>query len=381
MTLLKRGSKIDTKGQLARAAFSGFTPRMDLRTRLHLASPLPRPIAARTPLSLLAFTIALAGCEKVENPPPEPPVAENATIIGDEHNYTSVSVLTPPEITTAADTDLTINWDNLNIDMQCHDMDPVNDIEKVALIRFRNLSNEDAAALLTAGELDQNQVDGYLQYETERMGTTAMLSDLSVFGSPVDILEHYAPVEGQTYMLLWGTTETPGVGARTMTFIRPVVGDTRTIINAPIPCDRTAGTGILEFTADLSDVPVAVTADPEGSYVMDWRGVSKDSLQNDFAYNRVTSVLLGFFADKTPADLELEILDIELNATDLWDLEHEGGKQAALSAMKHRETGENFDGFEDYSEGTWLLALRCDDCQNPSPLVLAVLEPPPPAGN
>jgi hypothetical protein len=377
MTLLSRGSKIDTKGRLARSAFSGFTPRMDLRTGLHLGSSLPRPATARTTLSLLAFTIALAGCESVkENPPPEPPPPEYATLVNDEHNYTSTSVLTPGEITTAAGEDLTINWDNLNIDMQCHDMDAVDDIDKVALIRFRNLSNAAAAALLTAGELDQDQVDGYLQYETKNMGTTAMLSDLSVFGSQVDILEEYAPVEGQTYMLLWGTTETPGVGARTMTFIRPVEGDTRTVVNAPIPCDRAAGTGILEFTADLSETPVAVTEDPEGAYVMDWRGVTKDSLLNDFAYTRVTSVLLGFFADKTPADLELEILDIELNATELWEIEHAGGKQAALSALKHRETGENFASFDDYPEGTWLFALMCNDCQNPSPLVLSVLEPP-----
>jgi hypothetical protein len=353
---------------------------MDLRTQLHFGSSFPRPIATRTTLSLLALTIALAGCESVkENPPPDPPPAEYASLVNDEHNYTSTSVLTPGEITTAAGEDLTINWDNLNIDMQCHDMDPVEDIEKVALIRFRGLTNAEASALLTAGELDQDQVDGYLQYETKRMGTTAMLSDLSVFGSPVDILEEYAPVEGQTYMLLWGTTEEPGVGARTMTFIRPVVGDTRTIINAPIPCDRAAGTGILEFTADLSETPVVVKEDPEGAYVMDWRGVSKDSLLNDFAYTRVTSVLLGFFADKTPADIELEILDIELNATDLWEVEHGGGKQAALSALKHRETGEDFAGFDGYPAGTWLFALMCSDCQNPSPLVLSVLEPP--AGN
>ena len=349
---------------------------MDLRTRLHLGSPLPRPIAARTTLSLLAFTIALAGCESVKEDPGEPPLPENATLLNQEHNYTTETVLTPPEITTAAGEILTINWDNLNIDMQCHDMDAVEDIDKVALIRFRGLTNAEAAALLTAGELDSNQVDGYLQYETKGMGTTCMLDDLTVFGSEVDVLEEYAAVEGQSYMLLWGTTETPGVGARTMTFIRPVEGDTRTVVNAPIPCDRTAMTSILDFSANLAETPVTVTADPEGVYVMDWRGVTEDSIQNEFAYNRVTSVLLGFFADKTPDELELEILDIELNATHLWDLQHGGGKQAALSAMKHRETGENFASFDGYPEGTWLFALRCDDCQNPSPLVLAVLEPP-----
>jgi hypothetical protein len=353
---------------------------MDLRTRLHLGSSLPRPVAARTTLSLLTLTMALAGCESVpenENPP-EPPPPEFATLVNQEHNYETTTVLTPPEIVTAAGEILTINWDNLNIDMQCHDMDPVEDIDKVALIRFRGLTNAEAAAFLTAGELDSKQVDGYLQYETKGMGTTCMLDDLSVFGSEVDILEEYAPVEGQIYMLLWGTTETPGVGARTMAFLRPTADSNVTVVNAPIPCDRAAGTSILDFTADLSEIPVQVKEDPEGTYVMDWRGVEEDSIHNEFAYNRVTTVLLGFFADKTPADLELEILDIELNATDLWDLPHTGGKQAALSAMKHRDTMENFAGFDD-REGTWLFALMCDDCQNPSPLVLTVLEPP--AGN
>jgi hypothetical protein len=350
---------------------------MHLRTRLRLGSSLPRPVAARTTLSLLALTIALAGCESVpEEEEKDPPLPESATVVNQEHNYTSTTELNPPTLETAAGEDLTNNWGDLTIDMQCHDMDPVEDIDKVALIRFRGLTNAEAAALLTAGELDSNQVDGYLQYDTKNMGTTCMLSDLSVFGSPVNILEEYAAVEGQTYMLLWGTTETPGVGARTMTFLTPSADSNVTVVNAPIPCDRAAGTSILDFSADLSEIPVVVTEDPEGAYVMDWRGVEKDSLDNDFAYNRVTSVLLGFFADKTPADLELEILDIELNATHLWDLEHTGGKQAALSAMKHRETGDNFVSFDGYPEGTWLLALMCDDCQNPSPLVLAVLEPP-----
>jgi hypothetical protein len=188
-------------------------------------------------------------------------------------------------------------------------------------------------------------------------------------------LEEYVPSEFHLYMLLFGTTTTPGVGARTMVFINPVEGQTRTTINVEPGCDPDTGMGILEFSADLR-TPVAVVDDPDGIFIVNWREVTEDSLGNPFEYNRVTDILLGFYEGKTPEQLEQEILNIEIDYTEIWEAEHEGGRQAALSALTNRDTGDAFEGFDGYGEGTWLFALRCSGCQNPSPLILTVLEPP-----
>ncbi len=334
-----------------------------------------RCAATRKTFSLLALTVALAGCESTTEPPPgeeDPPPVANSIKLLDEHNYTTVSTLTPGEIETASGEDLTIRWDALTRDMQCHDMDPAADIGKVAVIRFQNLTNEEAAAFLTQGELDQNQVSAYAQYDTGETITEANLSDLSVFGSEFDISTEYVASDNFVYMMLWGTGTTPGTGARTMTFLKPVEGGTNTTVVATPGCDEN-GEGILEFEADLAE-PAEARMDYN---IVDWRGVTTDGIGNGLAYGSITSILVGFYEGMTPADIEANPFDVETMATELWEIEHGGGKTTDLRSAVNRESGELFTGFEGFPEGTWLLGLLCGGCQNPAPLVLSILNPVP----
>jgi hypothetical protein len=323
---------------------------------------------------------ALAGCESTTGDDGAPPEPAGDVKLKDANNYTSTSTLAPGEIVTASATDLHIDWSALTMDMQCHEMDPMTDIGKVALIRFRNLTKEEAAALLTAGELEMADIDGYIQYETKGLVTECELSDLSNLGTPVNIEDEYVAAEDKTYMLLWGTGERPGTGARTMTFLKPVVGEVNTDVIAapgcaPDPDNPGEMKSILEFSATLK-TPIEV---PAGKTTVDWRAITKDGLGNPLAFNNIDHVLLGFYADKTPEELQEQILDIELIATDLWETQHPGGFTTNLRSARHREAdgkpGDFFPGFAGYPTGTWLLALTCSFCQNPAPLILAVLEP------
>lgn len=293
----------------------------------------------------------------------------------DEHNYRSTSTLSPPEIVTATGTDLDIFWEDLTTDMQCHAMSPTEDIGKVALLRFRNLTKEEAAALLTAGELEMADIDGYIQYETKGTKTQAKLSDLSNLGTPVDINNEYKESSTQVYMLLWATGETPGTGARSMVFLRPSSDEVNTEVHAEPACDPATGESLLTFTAELA-TPLDIPADKT---VVDWRSVTVDGLGNEIDANNIDRVLLAFYEGQTPAELEQQIFDIEMIATDLWEFDYGGGRAADLRSARRRDDsgapGEYFDGFSGYGEGTWLLGLMCSNCQNPAPVILTVLNP------
>jgi hypothetical protein len=254
-------------------------------------------------------------------------------------------------------------------------MSPGLDIDKVALLRFRGLEEAEAAELLTAGELDMADVDGYLQFDTSGSQTSCKLSDLSVFGTEVDITEEYVASADHVYMLLWGTGTTPGTGARTMTFLRPTVGEINTDVVAEPGCNPETGEGILDFVAHLKpaiDVPEDATS-------VDWRAVTVDGLGNPIIPTNIDRVLLGYYEGMMPDELEANMFDLEIMATDLWEIEHGGGKVADLRTARHREEngdpGDPFTGFGGFPPGTWVIGLMCSICQNPSPVVLAVLNP------
>jgi hypothetical protein len=213
-----------------------------------------------------------------------------------------------------------------------------------------------------------SEVDGYLSYKTDHESTCAKLSSMTLLGTEVDVEEEYVASDDRTYLLLLTEGTTPGVGARSMIFLHPTENSTNTMVEAQPGC------GFLEFSADLSTAePVRISAD--GPWVIDWRDVTRDSLGNEIVFENIDGVLVGFFEGLTIADLEEQILDLELIATSLWEVELESGRKADLADARGRDGSGSFPGFDREEEGTWLLGLMCSVCQNPSPVVLAVLEP------
>jgi hypothetical protein len=308
-------------------------------------------------------------CESTE-PGDEDDGARGNVILLDENNYSSQSALSIPTIETASATDLDICWGDVDQDIQCHDVNAQEDLDAVALLRFLHLDEEEVEVKLTAGQLDMSEVDGYLDYETadDPGATCAKLSSLTLLGTEVDVEEEYVASDDRTYLLLLTEGTTPGVGARSMIFLHPSESSTNTMVEAQPGC------GFLEFSADLTSAePVSIPAD--GPWVIDWRDVTEDSLGNEIVFENIDGVLVGFFEGLTVAELEAQILDLELIATQLWEVELDAGKTADLADARDRDGGDAFPGFERDEEGVWMLGLMCSTCQNPSPVVLAVLEP------
>jgi hypothetical protein len=335
-------------------------------------------------ISLVALAWAFVGCGSSDDGDdggnggggnlPDPVYIEQ------DNNYTSTSTLEPPLFDTASGVDLRICWPDLTIDMQCHDIDPTVDIGQVALLRFGVDTLElqpgedkyDAVARrLTEGELPQEALDGIIQYETDG-ATCANLSDLTNFGTPVDVEDEYVEDADKVYMMVWGSGTVAGRGTRAMAFLNPtadsviaeVTGDLTTSCNED-------GEGILSFTADFQ----APLPFPPDTTLINWSHIETDGIGNEFVPEYIDRILVARYDSLTPDELENMVFDLEILADDLWEFnDFKGGLALDLLNLKHVDSGETFEGF-DPEGGTWLLGHQCSFCQNPAPLILTVVEP------
>lgn len=317
-------------------------------------------IRSTRPWAAAALCLACGGDEAASD--------EGAIVLTDAQNYSLESSLSIPAIETASGADLDICWSGLMSDLQCHPVDPQPDLDNLALLRFLHLSHDAVEARLTSGQLAQSEIDGYLEYRTDHASTCAKLSSMSFFGTPIQIADEYRESSDHSYMLLLSEGTTPGVGARGMIFVTPTASSTNTRVDVPSGC------GLLDVSADLSSAE-RVILPAEGPWPIDWRNLSQDGQGNPIVFESIDSVLLGFYAGMSVADLESDILDLELNATALWELPLTGGRTADLARARERDGGAPFAGFARPEPGVWVMGLMCSTCQNPAPVVLTVLEP------
>ena len=287
-------------------------------------------------------------------------------LLTDENNFSFESSLSLSSIETAAAPDIEICWENLTRDFQCHEMDPIEDVDNVSLVRIRNMTEEEIAASLSEGDLPQSYITGYLDFPADKETPCALLADFSFRGSEVDVAEEYTVSETEKYLLVLTTGTQPGVGARMMAFLTPSETSEVTRVDIEEDCDA------LAFDADLGSL-TTVDVPKDGNAVMDWSYITRNGQSGGVSFGGIDSVLIGFYESLTPAALEDAVLDLLLIADRTYELPLEGGSFSALLTDAEDAEGNAFDGFE--GDGTWIFALMCSSCQNPAPQFLTVLTP------
>jgi hypothetical protein len=313
----------------------------------------------QTTLSFAA-SIMLLSCGSNDDGAALPMVLQN------ENNYRATGKLSLPTVETAAGKDLDICWTDMTTDIQCHALAPLVDIDNVALLRL-SLAEDQVEQKLTAGTLAQSEVSGYLESRADHVSTCTKLFNFSFRNTTVKVSDEYQERPGETFMLLFTHGTKTGLGARVMMFIKPTATSDNTKVAAPPGC------GLLDFEIDLSSLR-KVPVPRKGPWVVDWRNLTADGLGNDVLYTDPDQLFVGFYQNKTVADLEAAPFQIESMATALWDLPLTGEPTADLAKATLRGAGSAFDGFS-HETGTWILALMCSTCQNPAPILLTVLEP------
>jgi len=306
-------------------------------------------------------------------PPPGP---KGNIVLTDANNYTSVTSLDIPEVTTASGADLMVCWDGLMKDLLCHDIvGPDNGIDNVGFLQIKNFSHDQVKTKLAVGQLDPNLVNTYREFGT--MGATSKCASLSQFklGSTLmPATDYVAPAATQTitYMLLFTSGTTPGVGSKAMVFLNPSTTSTVMNVAAPDACSN----NVLHFQATLGQ-PMAIPATDNTKWHIDWSKVTKDSFGNtvDFSTLKVDSVMVGYYQGMTAMDLQTGFKDIELTATKLYSANVAmGATDVDLVTAKDKDGGAAFPGFT-MTDGVWALAVRCSKCQIPAPIVMTILQP------
>ena len=70
-------------------------------------------------------------------------------------------------------------------------MAPAADLDNVSLLRFLHLDETQVEQRLSSGELAQSEVDGYVEYHTNHTDTCMKLSQLSFFGTAINLQTEY----------------------------------------------------------------------------------------------------------------------------------------------------------------------------------------------
>jgi hypothetical protein len=311
--------------------------------------------------------VALACSEEEDSRPAAAETGDPAPAatfrVTDANNYDFASAIDAPSVRTLEFADLTIDWSALGSDMQCHDVDPVADIDNLGLMAFPYLSEEEVEAGLSAGTIEQADLGGYVSLEPGDR-TSVSLSEFTFFTTDVDIETLYQDIDGSSWMLLLSTGTTVGTGARSIVFLDPEPDEPNTEVLAGDAC------GVIDLDVELETLQATV-APAEGPWIVDWSALSKDGQGLAIDFGKIDALMVARYS-LTPAELEEQFFDLELIADELWTMDLPGGTSADLADLQG-ESGA-FEGFT--AEGTWLLALRCSLCPNPAPLFLTRVGPP-----
>jgi hypothetical protein len=288
-------------------------------------------------------------------------------LLTDANNYYIGATLDIPSFPVTSLSDIRMDWSQISSDLQCHDVDPVADIDVASALIFPYLSEEEVEIGLGAGTVQQVDLGGYV-LEDVGDATDAQLADLGFYGTDVDIELLFKQGSG-SWLVLLTTGDTLGVGGRTMAFLEPRDDATTTEVSFPEGC------GLLAIEPDLHSLtPPVVRRD--GPWNMDWSGLLHDGQGLDLVRSDIDTATLGWYPGYTTADLEADFFDVELNAELSWAVHLTGGQTIELQYLVDADL-QPFPGFGvGEGEGVWLFALRCSLCPNPAPVFLTVLDPP-----
>ena len=131
----------------------------------------------------------------------------------------------------------------------------------------------------------------------------------------------------------------------------------------------------LDFDVDLQSADALCSAPDVAGTTIDWSGVTNDAYGRPLDLALVNNLVIGHVAEENLDDVEELFLRLYEEADQVYDLDVNSLTFADLSGAVSRLDGTStFGGFT--ADGTWVVAIECtrQECTNPAPLLLAVIE-------
>jgi hypothetical protein len=281
----------------------------------------------------------------------------------DGNNYSFESEFVIGSIAVAPESDLTIDWSAVTTDIRGRSVVPA-EVEQLLAVRFL-LPQSEILEKIDGSALDA--ADSDLQYLLFNSGVdSASITEFSIIGNPFDVAGLSVSDE-QTWLLSMANV----VGSRfdflMNTFIVPTEGETNTTVAL------TNSSATLNFDVDLGSAE-PLLASTTGPTVLDWSGVTTDAYGQPLDLSLVNNLVIGHVADEDITNVEGVFLRLYDEADQVYDLSVNSLTSADLSLAVSRADGTPFPGFT--ADGTWVVAIECvrQECTNPAPLLLAVVE-------
>ncbi len=299
----------------------------------------------------------------------------------DFHNYFFKSTIEMPVIQVKGNSeivDLVFNWSRLNNDLLGRKIDPLLDID-MALVSMWRLTKDELTYQINNDSLDRRHLVGALSVETNNEVLEANLLGFTFLGNPItdpdDIAlrnsffnaesDSYNP-ESVTHMLSVQTGVEPGKRTRMIQLFTLSANTEKTQI------DLTYKSAYLTYKVDLKSGEYLNLPIGNSNIVVDWQNLNFNSMGNEFVHTRINRVVIAHY-EMTLHDLEENFLKLE-SIHDAW---YERNLDTVSASIELSEllsvNGGFFPGIT--SEGIWVLALFCEDCENPAPWFMTVLNP------
>lgn len=280
--------------------------------------------------------------------------------LGNANNFTYGSELNIGSSPLRAETDGSIRWDTLTLDIRGGTIDPRRDVTEARLIGFRDLDPASISYALAHDELAQADVSVYVTCSPT--DASCALSDFGMFGNTIDVQQYFQEGYGTWLLALGNTGE---LGADALMFLE-AVADTD-ITEARL----TDATSTLAVDVDLDSLTAVTVPLGDPSLSFDWSGLTRDG-QGDTVDRATLDELWVARFEESPDELAQDVFSLDERAEVSWTLDVSGYSGARLADL---EGAGAFAGID--RAGTWLLALRCRTCTNPAPRFVTLLEGPP----
>ena len=286
-------------------------------------------------------------------------------VFTDANNYTFESDLQISAVEVMPEVDLLFDWSGLTTDIRGRSVDPLT-VQQVLFVEF---GSTQAEILEKIDANDLQQKDALNQYLYFNGGVSSIyVSEMSILGNPFDLgLLTVDP--DRTWLLSLTNIVDSRFDFLMNTFVVPTAGSKNTMV---VIDDNSA---TLTFDVDLATAPALQTVAGLPEYTLDWSAATTDVFGRPLDLNLVTRLIVGKVATDNLGDVEADFLQLYELADELYTLDVNGLTFANLNqAVLQADGATAFSGFS--TDGTWVVGIECtrQECTNPAPLLLAVVE-------
>ena len=340
---------------------------------------------SRTAIAAGAVITALASCHSSSDTPP--PITSAAcmdpsanVVITDPTNYALTDSFDIKTYTLKDNSNLVFDWSALDTDFFGHAVDPATDINLI-LVALWHMTPSQIEDALKADDIPLSSNAGVITALTDGMSTSATLNQFTLLGQsiPTNLIPLYFdtstpnyqyPQDQFTFMMMASTGTQAGKGPRGIALFH--IDPTASPTTLAMTNDSTK----LSYSVNLTQAAPVLVPTGVPHLTIDWSQMMHNMIGNKYDFSQITRAAVAHFKSLTLEQLQTKFLDLETLADDWWSNSSIDGNSVDLSTLAKTSgssSGQTFPGIDD--SGIWMTALFCDNCNNPAPWSITIMQP------